>query len=136
MIIYALNKKDKIILWPIIVFIFSLSFLSKQVPVVYAVILQGSLILFLILKERLFKILITIFISVIAISLIFFLFLFFLGIEIQLFYTQYIDYPRTIGTDRFSNLNKSFESIFNQYKYIIFPIIFTILLKFKKNLLI
>ena len=77
LIIYALNKKDKIILWPIIVFIFSLSFLSKQVPVAYAIILQGSLILFLILKERLFKILITIFISVIAISLIFFLFLFF-----------------------------------------------------------
>ena len=100
---------------------------------VYAIILQGSVILFLILKERLFKILITIFISVIAITLIFFLFLFFLGIEIQLFYTQYIDYPRTIGTDRFSNLNKSFESIFNQYKYIIFPIIFTILLKFKKR---
>ena len=133
LIIYALNKKDKMILWPIIVFIFSLSFLSKQVPVVYAIILQGSLILFLILKERLFKILITIFISVIAITLIFFLFLFFLGIEIQLFYTQYIDYPRTIGTDRFLNLNKSFESIFNQYKYIIFPIIFTILLKFKKK---
>ena len=133
LIIYALNKKDKIILWPIIVFIFSLSFLSKQVPVVYAIILQGSVILFLILKERLFKILITIFISVIAITLIFFLFLFFLGIEIQLFYTQYIDYPRTIGTDRFLTLNKSFESIFNQYKYIIFPIIFTIFLKFKKR---
>ncbi len=133
MIIYALNKKDKILLWPIIVFLFSLSFLSKQVPVAYAVILQGFLILFLILKEKSFKILLTIFISIVVIALIFCLFLFYLGIEIKLFYTQYIDYPKSIGTDRLLALNKSFESIFNQYKFIIFPIILTFLIKFKKK---
>ena len=90
MIIYALNKKDKILLWPIIVFLFSLSFLSKQVPVAYAVILQGFLILFLILKEKSFKILLTIFISIVVIALIFCLFLFYLGIEIKLFYMNAI----------------------------------------------
>ena len=132
-IIYAFEKKNRLYFWPIIVFLFTLSFLSKQVPAVYAIFLQGFLILFLVFKEKRYKMITVILASVISIIIIIVTFLLFLGIDLKLFYIQYLDYPRSIGSERFLSLNKSFESLFNQYKYLIIPIIITFILKIKRG---
>ncbi len=133
LIFRALQKNDLNYLWPLIVFVYFLSFLSKQVPVTYAVILQGSLILILIIKEKSFNIIWLILFSTLVLIFSFLIFLFFLKIDFSLFLTQYIYYPRSIGLERFFSLDKSFISFFNEYKFIIIPIIFTLYLKIRKK---
>ena len=133
MIFQVFQKKNLNYLWPLIIFFYFLSFLSKQVPFAYTVILQGSLILTLIIKEKSINTFLLIVLSIFVFTLLFFTLLFFLKIDFLLFFTQYIDYPSSIGSDRFSSLNKSLTSIINEYKYIIFPAIFTIYLKLRKR---
>ena len=132
LIITALKHPKKNYLWVLIVIMFFFSFLSKQVPTFYVALSQGAIILFILIKKKNFYIFKIISISFIA-STIFFLFLLtYLNIDISLFYTQYLDYPRTIGFERYDKFSKSFEIFYNQYKFLFLPIIIIIILKLKK----
>ena len=57
-------------------------------------------------------------------------------VDLKLFYTQYLDYPASIGSDRYGKFTKSFEIFFNQYKFLFLPIILILFIKFKKAVLI
>ena len=52
--------------------------------------------------------------------------------DFKSFYIQYIDYPRSIGSLRLSNLNLSISSLISHFKFIIFPILFISNLFYKK----
>ncbi len=134
LIINFFKDPKKFYLWPIIIFITFLSFLSKQVPFVYVVLLQGLLILYIMAKQRFVKALVVIVLSVISTLTIFYIFLVFLKIDIKLFYNQYFDHPITIGSSRFVDLNISLENLFNKYKFLILPIIILTLFEFKINI--
>ena len=45
-----------------------------------------------------------------------------LKIEFESFYIQFIDYPRSIGSERLANFEISLISIFNKYKFILCPL--------------
>ncbi len=97
LIITALNYPKKSYLWVLIVIMFFLSFLSKQVPTFYVALSQGAIILYILIKKKNYNIFKIILISFIASIIFFLLLLTYLNIDISLFYTQYLDYPRTIG---------------------------------------
>ena len=127
------QANNKINLFLILLLSFS-SFLIKQVPVGYAFFLQGALILFYILKYKKLKLLKRIFLYLFIILISFLIFLIILKINFKLFIKEYIFYPSSIGSERFLFFNKSLEIFFNQYKFLILPILLTIYTKFKLNL--
>ena len=51
LIIHFFKYPDRLYLWPIIIFVIFLSFLSKQVPFAYVCLLQGLVIFFFLIKE-------------------------------------------------------------------------------------
>jgi hypothetical protein len=130
---FVIRSTDKNYLWPFVIILYSLSFLSKQVPVSYAILTQGSLVFFILLKDRSLKALAIIFLSSISVLSLFIFFLFTLGIEYKLFYTQYLEYPSSIGSDRITSNNTSFKNIISEFKYLIFPIFIIFFLKIKKK---
>ncbi len=123
---------EKNYLWFLIVLFFFLSFFTKQVPASYTILIQGFLIIFYIFYEKKLIILNYIVLSIFIVIFIFASFLFYFNIDFQDFYIQYIDYPRSIGESRFENLDVSLNSFFNKYKFILIPLIFTLLLKFRR----
>lgn len=134
LIINFFKNPKKFYLWPIIIFISFLSFLSKQVPFVYVTMLQGLFVFFIIVKQKSFKALIAIVLSLILTIIIFYIFLFFLKIDLKLFYIQYFDHPIAIGSSRFTDLNISLENFLNKYKFLIFLIIILTFFEFKINI--
>ena len=52
LIFFALNLKKKNYFWVLIVMLFFLSFLSKQVPVAYVVLSQGAILLYFFVKKK------------------------------------------------------------------------------------
>ena len=135
-ITYAISDHQKKYLWLIIVFLFFLSFFSKQVPAAYAIVFLGTIVFYTLLKNRDYKAIKVIIVSFITFSILLILILLILKINLKDFYIQYLDYPRSIGSERTANLKFSFESIFNHYKFVIFPLIGIFIIKFKnvKNL--
>ena len=128
----ALTNSKKNLLWFFSILFIIFSFLSKQVPATYAIILQGSIILFYSFFNKNFLILKLVLISFFSILIIFLLILYVSEIDLDLFITQYLNYPRSIGSERFNFLDKSPEIFFNQFKYLLIPIIFSIILRIKK----
>ena len=134
-------KNNKFFSWFSIPFLICLSFLSKQTPSSYALIVISTLIIAYIVSNP--KKLKSIFLPLICgvIFALSFLICFFYFTEIPLnnFWMQYVLYAKSIGDQRFDNMILSFKSVFLQYKYIYIPLIFLvlyllILLKnFKKN---
>jgi len=120
--------------WILIVLFYFISFFSKQVPAAYLIILNTIIILPYLLVSKNFKPLIVIFFSLSVLLLLTFVVLNILNIDLSLFYIQYIDYPRSIGSERLNFLSVSIKSIFNHYKFILIPVFFLIYLKLKKLL--
>ncbi len=132
LIIFSLNSEKKKYIWILIVMFFYLSFLSKQVPAAYAVLTQGPILLYYFVVNKKMDILKTILLSVIFFLSLFILLLVYLQIDLKSFYVQYFDYPRSFGLDRYSNFTKSIEIFFNQYKFLLLPIILIVIIKIKK----
>lgn len=131
LLVKTINNEKKYI-WIIIVFLFFLSFLTKQVPASYFFVIQGVIISFYIFLEKKYFILKYIFLSFITFLLIFLLFLGVLKIDINSFYVQYFAYPQAIGSSRFENFNLTFNDFFNNYKFLLLPLIIIVFLKFNK----
>tara|TARA_B100000029_G_scaffold224616_1_gene222485 strand:+ start:1791 stop:3356 length:1566 start_codon:yes stop_codon:yes gene_type:complete len=134
-------KNNNFFSWFLIPFLICLSFLSKQTPSSYALIVIFILIVAYIvlnpkkLKSVFFPLLYG---AIFALSLLI-CFFYFTEIPFNNFWMQYVLYAKSIGDQRFYNMVLSFKSVFLQYKYIYVPLIFLvlylfILLKnFKKN---
>ena len=125
-----INAKKNYI-WFIITGLFFLSFLSKQVPAVYAIIFYSFILFLYFLKIKnyriIFFIILSFFIFVIFISI----FLKYNEINFKLFYIQYLSYPRLIGSSRFFEI--SLDDFINKFKFILFPLFVLIYAHIKKN---
>lgn len=130
--IFIINsiKTEKNYIWFFVLLFYFLSFFTKQVPAAYLAIIHGVIILLYILNFKRFTVLKNIILSFISLMIIFFSFLKVLNINLQSFYIQYIDYPQSIGSSRFENLQITLNGFFNDYKYLIFPILLIIFIKF------
>ncbi len=118
-------------LWFFIILLFFLSFFTKQVPATYVIFSHGLIILYTLLTHKKFNIL-----SLILLNLFFFIaiilvLLLIYKIDFKDFYIQYFEYPQSIGSLRFKNINLSLNSFFNLYKFLIIPLILVSILKVK-----
>ena len=129
-LILAITLK-KNIYWFLFPIFLSLSFLSKQVPSSYLIILFSFILLFYCLIKKNFKPIFLSFCSGFTILLIFFLFLEIFEIKFHDFLLQYILYPQSIGIGRLESLEFNFISLFNTYKFIILPFIILLILNIK-----
>mgnify|MGYP001293983899 CR=1 FL=1 len=136
-IIIAFKKGKEKYFWPISILLFFFSFLSKQVPALYTLILQGPIIIYYLYSKKKLQNLKIIFLSVLIIFVSFLIILILLDISFRLFLTEFIIYPTEIGSDRLNLFNLSFESFFNKYKFILIPITICIIIgllnRFKKD---
>lgn len=117
-------------LWILITVLFFLSFFSKQVPAAYAVILYFLILLPYFIKKNNFKNIYIMFVTSIIILCFIAIILAINEIDFKSFYIQYLDYPKSIGGSRF--LTISYLDFFSKFKFIIVPILFLSILKFKK----
>ena len=128
----AIKNPEKKLSWFLIVLFYYISFLSKQVPAAYLVIINILIILPYLLINKYFKS-----IAIIVFTTIFFVFLTLLILKItntnySLFSIQYLEYPRSIGSERYNNFNISIETTFNNYKFILAPLLILSYIKIKK----
>ncbi|MBL6758821.1 MAG: hypothetical protein ISQ17_03630 [Pelagibacteraceae bacterium] len=127
-------KTSKIYFWPVIIFLIFLSFFSKQVPVAYAGLLYSLILTFYFIFKKKYEKIIIIIITIVIFLFITYLLLKMLKIEFESFYIQFIDYPRSIGSERLANFEISLISIFNKYKFILIPLTYLIYLIFAKKI--
>lgn len=132
LILYNL-KYQKRYIWFIVVILFYLSFLSKQVPAAYGIIIFSFILLFYLLKIKKFDHIYFIFFSSLLLLFLTLLTLYLSGIELKNFFLQYFKYPISIGDSRLDYFNKSLNTIFNQYKFIFFSLVIYCLVKYKST---
>ena len=119
-----------------IVFLIFLSFLSKQVPATYAIFAYSIILFYFFIKKKDFKKIIIIILSAISFLALLIILLKFNKIDLKMFYIQYLDFPRSIGSYRVNNFEFSINTFFNNYKFIIIPALLLAFIKIKKNLII
>ena len=124
---------EKNYLWFFITLLFFLSFFTKQVPAAYTMLAQGIIVFIYILFEKKFLIIKHLILNISFIIFLFLSLLFYFNIDLTDFYIQYIDYPRSIGSTRFLNFELTLNDFFNNYKFIIIPVVLIFIFKFKKN---
>jgi len=108
-------KNNNKLYWYLIPIFFGFAFLSKQVPASYIIILLSIvLILFSLIKKN-FSNIKYLFLSTLAFVIIIFIFGIYQGIDFNSFLVQYLLYPQTIGAERFSNLEISYENIIGNF---------------------
>jgi hypothetical protein len=128
----AIKKPENYLNWFLIVSFYFFAFLSKQVPTAYILVSNIVVIFFYLFIYKKLKILNIIFLSLLFYISVFFLLLKVLNLDFNSFYIQYIDYPRSIGTDRLFTFNTSLKSFLNDFKFILIPVFFLIIFKIKK----
>ena len=128
----AIEKPTINLNWFLIVLFYFFSFLSKQVPAAYFIVLNFIIILPYLIVSKKFKPLIIIFLSLSFFLALTFFLLSILNINFKDFYIQYFDYPRDIGSERLNIFNISLKSIISNYKFILIPIFFLLVIKLKK----
>ncbi len=125
--------KDKPIFWFLVpIFLFA-SFLSKQIPSAYLLLLFFSFILifWIFFKTKEFKFLFYL-ISGSILSMFFFILLILVNkIPLNSFFIQYILYPLEIGKLRSLSINYNFNNVFSQFKFIYFSLIPLIIVLFR-----
>ncbi len=135
-LIFTIKTKSKLYLLVTVISL-SIAFLCKQVPAGFFLILIGLYLIYFALKEEDKNFLILVFgYSLIVIS-VFTIFLFITNIEIKDFFTQYILFPLSIGSERSDllNIKSIFLSLINEFKFLsllVLIIIFQVI-NIKKN---
>ena len=111
-------KKEERIYWILLPIFFTFAFFSKQVPSAY-IILSSTfvLILYTIIKRKFFWIKYSL-ISFVLIIISLITFGKIQSINLYSFLEQYIYYPQTIGSKRFSNFNFTFSGVVGHFKFI------------------
>ena len=121
---FAIRKPEKKINWFLVVLFYFFAFFCKQVPAAYIIFLNTIIIFpYLLLNKKIKSLKIISYSVLFCLILVFFLF-YVLNINIYDFYIQYLDYPQSIGSERFSILKEStLIGFFNTYKFILIPLI-------------
>jgi hypothetical protein len=124
-------KNESKIYWILLPIFFAFAFLSKQVPSFY-IALSAILILslFSLNQKKYYWIKYSFFSLVFFISLLF-IFGSYQGISFTSFIEQYLLYPKTIGAQRFENLNLTFRGVIDHFKFIYISIIPLLYINFK-----
>ena len=131
-------KLEKNIYWFVLPVLLLISFLSKQIPSSYLLILFfiAIFIHFFLISARKTDILLYLSASSIL-SLIIIAFVFYANqIPFKNFLIQYINYPIGIGETRSSNISFNFNNVISQFKFIhfsILPLIFVLFIILKKT---
>ena len=133
LLIKAINT-NKLHLWFLVpIFLFT-AFLSKQVPAAYIFLVVILLIIFH-LTHQTKKDFFRIFFTLICSSTITFIFLiiFFIinNVDINLFITQYLYYPTTIGEGRYQTINYDIKNSFLNFKFIYLALFFLVFFSIK-----
>ncbi len=128
-IFLAVKQSRKYFFWILTLIFFFISFLSKQVPASYLMILYLPIVLLYLINTRSIKTVKVAAVASLSLLILFYLFLRFLKIDLNLFFIQYVFSPQGVGSERFTNLNFSATSLFNHYKFILIPIILIFLLE-------
>jgi hypothetical protein len=114
--------KCKNIYWVISPWLFGFSFLTKQVPASYLIILCTLILLVYFYLKKDIKIILYLFFS--TFLFLIFCFFFIQALNLNNIYVQYFMYPQTIGAERLANLkNIKIISFLNHYKFILIPLI-------------
>jgi hypothetical protein len=138
--IFAINNNKNRYLTAV-PFLFCLSFLSKQTPAAYGLLVIFPLIMtyLLLSKEKRIQILGYLFLGSTVSVLFLLLFFYFTKINVNNFYEQYILFAKTLGDFRFSNYEFNLINILVKYKFIsiltIFLTIILIQILKKKNII-
>ncbi len=130
----ATINPEKKLNWFLIVFFFYISFLSKQVPASYLIIINSLIVLPYLIVNKYFKPIIIVSLSASLFLCLTLLILKITNINFNLFSIQYLEYPRSIGSGRFNDFNISVETTFNNYKFILMPSFILLYIKIKRLL--
>ena len=111
-------KKEEIKYWSMTPIFFILAFLSKQVPSSYVILsIIFLLLIFLIFKKKFYWIKYSL-ISTFLFTVFLFIFGKIQSIELNSFLEQYIYYPQTIASERFTNFSFTFAGVIDHFKFI------------------
>ena len=130
-------KKENNFFWFFIPLLLGLSFFSKQIPAAYIIILLTATSFFYFFykfnKKNIYFLL-----AGISFTILFFSFFFIINeIPFNNFLIQYIFYPLSLGNQRYENLNISFNSVVEQFKFIylcLIPMILVLIKILRKNI--
>ena len=134
LLIKAINT-NKLHLWFLVpIFLFT-AFLSKQVPAAYIFLVVILLIIFHLThqtKKDFFRIFFTLTFSS-TITFIFLIIFFIINnVDINLFLTQYLYYPTTIGEGRYQTINYDLKNSFLNFKFIYLALFFLVFFSYEK----
>ena len=112
---------------------FGLAFFSKPVPSIYLLLVFVLIFTYYLISKKNLKLLKNLIYGLV--SFIIFLLIFFSiqQIDINLFLTQLIYYPASIGQDRILMLDINFLKIISNFKFILIPLLISILLFLKQK---
>ena len=124
--------------WILIIFpfFFGFAFLSKQVPTSYIIISTSLAIFYYTIIKRNYNYTIYPLIGSILFILFLSIFFYFEKITYTSFFEQYILFPMSIGSERYSNFNVSIIHLISHFKFIIItfmPILIFMIIKIKKS---
>ena len=108
--------------------LFGLAFFSKPVPTVYLMLLMALSFIFFLFTSKRFNIIKLPLLGSVFFLVALYLFILSQKIDLEMFLTQLIYYPISIGGGRFSSLNVNYDKIISNYKFILLPIIFSLFL--------
>jgi len=121
---------NKLYLWFFVPIFLFMAFLSKQVPATY-IFFTAVLLIILHLTHQTKKDFFSIFFTLSASSamsvLLLVTFFYFNNVDLNLFFTQYIFYPTTIGGERYQIINYNLKNSFLDFKFIYLSLFFLIL---------
>jgi len=124
-------KNDSKLYWSILPFFFTIAFFSKVVPSLYIVASVFFVLIFYTLVNKNFNWIKYSFFSLVLIVLVIISIAKIFGINFSSFLTQYIFYPQTLGTERYSEIDFSFKNIFLRFKFIYISLLPLIYINFK-----
>ena len=119
-------KKEKKIFWYLLPICFFLGFFSKQSPSSYILLVLLISTLIYIFNSKNFFFLKYYLISSISCLLFLFIFFYLNKVNLQQFINQYFLFPQTIAAERIYNYQITFNSLFLQFKFIYFYLIFLV----------
>ena len=113
-------KKINTNLWYLLPILFFCSFFTKQSPTAYIFLIIGIFYIIFFIKNFFLKKTIFLFLETLIILSLVYLIFYFYGIQFIDFYSQYIDYPLSIGENRFENFlfPFDFKRIFLKHKWL------------------
>ncbi len=136
LLIFSIKNKN-LLCWFFVPIVLGFAFLSKQVPAAY---LSFSIILIIIYdfvfndKKYYLKVFLVLLTSTISFLALFFIIFYLKDISIINFIDQYINYPREIGKNRYSELNYNFRDIASNFKFINILVLLLIIINIFKFL--